>query len=217
VAFLYATYFDDSGTHPESAVAVVGGYQASAEQWREFSRNWDEVNEIEHFGIFRMSDFVARKQQFTQWDDTKRQRIVEKLMNIINTRTLCGFAYAVIKADFDRVVPPDLRARLGGNHYAFTVMACTGAIRDWREKYAIDVPMDYIFEKGTKGEGEVMKMLGQAAKQLGVYEALGLMPDGFSFQPKNRLVQLQAADMLAYESYRHMKIVADTGDKIPRR
>jgi hypothetical protein len=31
-------------------------------------------------------------------------------------------------------VPSDLRRRLGENHYAFTVMACTGAIREWREK-----------------------------------------------------------------------------------
>ena len=77
--------------------------------------------------------------------------------------------------------------------------------------------MDYIFEKGTKGEGEVMKMLERAAKEPGVYEAMGLVPNGFSFQPKQRLVQFQAADMLAYESYRHMKIVKETGDKVPRR
>ena len=57
-------YCDHSGTHRASDVAVAACYVATVEQWDEFRRNWNEANERENFGVFRMADFVGRQKQF---------------------------------------------------------------------------------------------------------------------------------------------------------
>jgi hypothetical protein len=49
---MFTLYFDDSGTHAKSEVAVAGCYIATVEQWSEFKRNWQEANVREHFGTF---------------------------------------------------------------------------------------------------------------------------------------------------------------------
>jgi hypothetical protein len=203
MAFLHTIYVDDSGTHAASNYAVAGAYVATVDQWKEFIRNWDEVNRAEDFGIFHMTDFIARQEQFKPWDDNKRQRVISKLINIINTRVTCGFAAGVSRSDYQRIMPIDMQVRYGTNHYTFCVRQVLTSIRAWREEQRITEPMEYVFENGP-GKGEISKILDVFSSDQRGVAALGLIEDGFSFQPKKRVIPLQAADMLAHSIYRHV-------------
>lgn len=221
--FNLTVYFDDSGTHPESDIAVAACYVASVEQWKEFERNWKEANEQFNFGVFRMADFVAKKAQFADesvWTADKRNALIKHLIAIIKTRARIGFCAALFKSDYDAAIPDDLKARLGSHHYTFAVRQCLSMIHKWRMEYNISEPMQYVFEDGTKGKGEIITTFDRVSEEPPVKDAFGLIPGGYSFIPKSiSMPHLQAADILAWESLWHMKntVVNSMSRATPKR
>lgn len=206
---MFTLYCDDSGTHKGSDIAVAGCYLATVEQWENFKRNWQEINDREHFGVFRMADFVAHKAQFAepQWqDDAKRGRTIRALISTIKLRAQVGFSAAVVKSAFDEVITDDIREKFGDNHYTLAVRLCIGLVNQWRNKYGYREPIQYVFDRLSEGKGDIDKMFSiyvkgkdHALQQFGIYE------DCWSFQDKAQVVQLQAADIWAYENFRYMR------------
>jgi hypothetical protein len=117
-------YFDDSGTHKESPVAVAAAWLSRFESWRDkFCPAWDRARTKEKFECFHFSEFAASnpKSEFASWDDTKKQRVLFRLRGAIRKNVECGFAIAVKKSDYDETVPPDLRKEAGEFHYTWAV------------------------------------------------------------------------------------------------
>jgi hypothetical protein len=207
---MFTLYCDDSGTHPKSDVAVAGCYVATIDQWTHFKRNWEELNERENFGVFHMADFVAKQAQFAapDWQDQKkRDRTVKALISTIKTRSKIGFSAVVLKSAYDELIvgDPMLRERFGDNHYAFAIRLCTALVDKWRQKYGYKEPVEYVFDRVSQGKGDINAMFEtlvsgkqDALHRYGVYE------DCWSFQDKAKVIQLQAADIWAYENYRYM-------------
>jgi hypothetical protein len=203
-------YCDDSGTHAQSNIAVAACYISSPEQWTEFQRNWAEVNAREAFGVFHMADFVAKQQQFcpAEWaDQAKRDRTIRKLINVIRTRAKIGFSVVVVKSEYDEViVNGKLRGKFGDNHYAFAVRVITVMVDKWRQKQGHKEPVQYVFDRLSKGKGDIEAifniLLNGGADALRRY---GVFRGGWSFEDKAKVVQLQAADIWAWENYRYMR------------
>jgi len=205
---MFTLYCDDSGTHPKSDVAVAACYVAPVEQWTHLKRNWDEANHRENFGVFHMADFVAKQQQFSapEWaDQNKRDRTVRALVNLIKTRAQFGFAAVVDKAAYDDViVSGHHQKRFGDNHYAYCIRICTAMVQRWRDKNHYGQPIQWIFDRLSKGKGDIDAMFNilttggdDAMKRYGVYK------NCWSFQDKAQVTQLQAADIWAWENYKY--------------
>jgi hypothetical protein len=160
----WSVYFDDSGTHAQSAIAVAACYIAPAPQWRKFIRAWSNVSDRESFRIFHMADFNARQGEFKGWEEDKRNRVIRKLIGIIRQYTTQGFAVALPKSDYDAVMPADLKVKMGIHPYSWCVKLCFGQIEKWRKKCSLTAPMQYVFESGTKGTGELINTLTKYAK-----------------------------------------------------
>ena len=202
-------YFDDSGTHASSEIAVAAGYVACVEQWKELERNWKEVDNRFHFGMFHMADFVAKKKQFADesvWTPAKRSALIRELISIVRTRARIGFSAAIFKSDYDKLMPDDLKDRLGRHHYTFAVRQCLSMIDKWRQEYGITGPMQYVFEDGTQGKGEILDTFDFCSQDNLTSNAYGIVRGGYSFVAKTPDVpQLQPPDILAWESNWHMR------------
>jgi hypothetical protein len=208
-------YCDDSGTHAQSPVAVAACYVAPVLQWEHFVKDWNSANEAENFGVFHMADFVAKKEQFArpEWlDNEKRKRIICRLINIIGTRAKHGFFSAIEKEGYDREVPQEFRdkRKLGNNHYTFAVRMAMAKMLKWRMTYGYTTqPIEFVFDQLSKGKGEINQVFEAALKE-GAEKALlhGVSRDaGWSFQSKAKILPLQAADILAWESLHYMQKV----------
>jgi hypothetical protein len=222
---MFTLYCDDSGTHPKSDIAVAACHISTVDQWTHFKRNWDEANAREHFGVFHMADFVGKQEQFSapEWNDqAKRDRTVRALVNLIKTRAQIGFAAVVVKSAFDEVIAGSkLREKYGDNHYAFVVRLCTTLVDRWRQKHKHGAPVQYVFDRLSKGKGEINALFEMLLK--GGEDAMrryGVYKDCWSFQDKSQVTQLQAADIWAWENYRYMcthVLGPNNGAKVPIR
>jgi Protein of unknown function (DUF3800) len=208
----FSLYCDDSGTHDQSPIAVAACFVSTVEQWERFNVNWKEANDAENFGTFHMADFVAKKGQFSlpEWqDDAKRDRTLKRLIAIINLRRRVGFFGVVEKAAYDEEVPKEYRQRfkLGENHYTFAVRMCMAKVLKWRLKYGYTEPVQFVFDRLSKGKGEITAMFDEALRE-GDERALlhGISKQaGWSFSSKEQVWPLQAADIFAWETLHYMQ------------
>jgi hypothetical protein len=221
---MFTFYCDDSGTHSESPFAVAACFIAPILQWEHFERDWKTANDSEGFGVFHMADFVAKQAQFAapEWlDETKRDRTLKRLINIINTRRQVGFYAVVEKAGYDAEVPQPMRGAhdLGNNHYSFAVRMCMAKVLKWRMRYGYKDPVKFVFDRMSKGAGEINAIFEQALKE-GDEKALahGISREvGWSFENKSKFIPLQAADILAWEALYHMRRVFLAHSQTARR
>jgi hypothetical protein len=202
-------HFDDSGTHPEASTAIAASLVASVEQWIEFNRNWIAVEKKEGFGTFHMADFAAGHEQFQGWDDRKKKRVLEKLCNIILTRTQIGHAVSVTKRDYDKVIVGSFRLWAGRFHYTYCVRQCAGATAVWRKRHQPNTSLRYVFDRMAKkaGKGEIMEVM-DAATENSAKESkrTGLqILQGYSFEDKSQILPLQAADIYAWTAFQMMQ------------
>lgn len=197
MAFLvdFTGYFDDSGTDANSEVAVCAGYVATAEQWAQLARNWAEVDDTEKFGVFHTSDCLGGFQQFAEWTKDRKQSVLKRLIGITNLRVRHGFISAVIKRDYDEIVPEWLKARIGKYHYTFCAWSCFAFISQWRQKNGLTEPMQLIFDTMGKGKGEIINAYDSFIA-FGNADYIGAYKNGLAFESKELFPQLQARILL---------------------
>jgi len=213
--FEHEIYFDDSGTHAGSPIAIAACYVSSKTQWHEYNRNWTDVLLEEGLDSFHMADFMLHptvgKKPFCNWDEEKRWRVYRKLSAVIRVRARKGFALAVPKDVYDKNAPEDLKQYYAKDHYAFAVKCCIGLIWKWRMQYKIATPMQYIFDRiqtGTGRKGEIMQIWKEMDADPDSTSKFGFVKeDGYQFQDKKVFKPLQAADILAWHMYDHMSNV----------
>lgn len=198
---MFSVYFDDSGTHLESDVAIAACYIGTLDRWERLVDDWEAAKEVEGFTVFGMADILGGRDEFRGWSGNKRDRLIRRLIAGIRCRASIGISISVPKVSYDRAIQGRIRGRFGKFHYTFAVRSCLTQIKGWREQHGIVEPMQYVFDIMSQGKGEIVEALeyhistGRAALS-------GLEPGGYSFQSKKGSPPLQAADILAHETYR---------------
>ena len=228
---LFTVYLDES--YGPADVYSVGGYVATFEQWIEFAREWKELLVQEGVDYLHKADLEHCRGQFAMWQGLSKQeqaanklRVNKRACGIIRRRCNAGFAFSVIKSEWEAVDKGKWSTWFGDNFYAAGALNCMRQIAAvWAKQYNRTETMDYIFEKGATGWTEVDRMLRIFDSNEITKDAYKLR--GWNFEPKKDqtikgtlypgIVQLQAADFLAYEVYRDMEhqIIGDKSR--PRR
>ena len=201
-------YVDDSGTDPNQPVAIVAGWIAPSTQWKKFIREWEKYKREEKTHCFHTSEAVARnpKSEFANWSDAKLQRVMKKLRYLAYDRATQGFALSVHKQDYDDLVTDDLRGVMGKYHYTYAVRNIIGAIEVWREKNDVCEPIEYIFDRMTKGPSkkEIESVFAQAESESDSLHRYGIYKGCHSFRDKCEITPLQAADIFAWSAYQRI-------------
>jgi hypothetical protein len=203
---MMTVYFDDSGTHHQSDIAVAACLVSDVMRWESYESEWNSV--LDEAGIresgFHMAKFVARRSPFDGWTEDKRDKVIKALIGTIERHVFAGMATAVVKKVYDTYVTGRLRARLGNYHYTFAVQSCLAFVEEWRRSSVVLEPMQYVFDRMGSGKHEIIKLFDDIAKRE-MAVAFGIEPNGYAFNNKRLVVQLQAADILAWEAYRYAR------------
>ena len=192
---MFTIYCDDSGTHPESRVAAVAGYIGKVGQWENFQKEWKKA--LKEFGIKEMhrTDLETWHNEFETWGPHLRNKFLQRIQPIIRDHITFPIGCAVIKEEFERIVPTDVKAKFGGV-YGWCVHDCLVAMRVWYDGKDYRNPVQWVFEAGTIGHGQVDAMFEELYKNPITRDKYHIK--GWSFVGKS-VVPLQAADVLAYE------------------
>src|SRR5579864_2103236 len=94
-------FFDESGTHDQSDLVVVGGLLASYESWARAELEWGQILKSKGLAIpFHFTDFMARQPPWNNWLDTERDDFMERLTTVVGENVTLGIAMGVFKEDY---------------------------------------------------------------------------------------------------------------------
>jgi len=200
VVAMLAGYFDECYSHPpRPLVYTIAGYIAEDKKWKEFDRQWQQALDKENIPVFQMRVFARREGIYKNWADTKRTRYLHRLHGIIHRHAIADFAVSVVIADYDKIMPPDLKDSFGDPR-AFAVFNCVRLIKGWANRADITEPVDFVFNKGAMRDVPIRAVFGGLDKTQEAGQQIG----GVSFYGKEAR-PLQAADTAAYENMREMR------------
>ena len=191
-------YFDDSGTHLASDVVVMGGLIASEESWNALEPTWDA--HLRYLGIkkMHMSHCEKGRKEFWGWERPKIDDCIATFREMIEKTHGRMLASAVGRKDWEDAC----------------AVTCLGDI--------FSDPLDFLFNTAMRRALESRRASAENSKEITViFDSRGQnlafwqnlaanyqrkWPNrmaGFSFGLMEKIFPLQAADMIAYESFVH--------------
>jgi hypothetical protein len=201
-------YFDASGTEPQQPVWSVGGWLATVEQWAQFICAWREMLDAAPFQqgvkrIYHATELESRMGIYSGWTETQKRDFQDIAYSLIERYPFMAISSSVIKDDW-KALRIQLRSTIEGhpaNFYIHSVLDVLDSVRKWAKAENYSGPIHYVFELGTIGQTQVQKLLKEIhndphRKQL-------YRMENWSFAGKE-VLPLHAADIWAYESYKHM-------------
>jgi hypothetical protein len=212
-------YFDESGTHwggPNAAkVFVLCGYIATEDVWdKQFEGKWHDMLQkpeiTPKLSFFHAEDVEGRgSKRFRKITQRERDHLKTSAFNIVVNSGMLGVGVAVELEPFSRLVVADPKVcrAIPGNPYMFafncvvieTLMLADAFIGESKEKIAFifeNHPQWSIYAHQMYNDFKVSKKWPKEKR-----DRLGTP----AFEDKKEFKPLQAADHLAYETYRYMK------------
>jgi hypothetical protein len=195
-------YSDASGSSDQTNIAV-GAYVSTVEKWNKFKPLWNRQLEAEGVEYFRRSQMeYPFHGAFEELGWTKKYQVpvVRRLQTIIKGHTIKGAAKSVRIKAFAQMMPSKIKEVYGGP-FGWCVLLNLVDIGLWARQ--LDHWVSYVFETGDEGQGQIMTAIDKLYRDEKSRELLRIA--SWSFAPKkgpNAVIQLQAADFIAYESYK---------------
>jgi hypothetical protein len=195
-------YFDESGIHDEGKILVMCGYIGPSDEWGRVERVWRE-----EFGniVFHAADLESGFGDFKGTGPRERDRIKSRAIEIVTHSALLGIASGVVKEHYLQVFnTPELQAVSGSPYEACFQDAIDRAL----DRSAMFVTEDrhtaFVFDQQEEWQRKG-KMMWDGMMQLSLDEwDFREFAESLTFGSKKKLVPLQIADHLAYETYKYL-------------
>ena len=209
------TFYGDESYGHEDAYAVAG-YVASVGQWEGFIKQWKQLAHDEGFTILHKTDLENNvKGSEFEWPELtssekfeKKTRINKRACSIILSHALGGVGQAVQRSEWQRSITEhksNWPRVVGRSFYAAGVIGCLDFVAELMERKRRVGMVRYVFEdKKRDGRGEAEDLLRELKADPRTRDKFRIA--GYSFERKDdpEFIPLQAADFLAYESYRQI-------------
>ncbi len=194
---MFTVYFDDSGTAPDSRVAIASALVIPGAKIPHLEREWETFRKKEDFSYFHSSAAAAHnvKEGFGNWSATKTERVFARVRQIAKKYSIGpqgAGAFAVNKTEYDAVVPAKLKKSLGGHHYTFAVGEMLTTLQKWTEGKRVEYIFDWI-EPHEPSRKEIEGVLSR--REIRTY----------AFRSKKDIPGLQCVDQIAWACNLHAR------------
>ncbi len=194
---MLAAYFDESGHSRDSRVIAMGGLLGNARDWENFAHKWRTLMRRHGDGreiVFHMADLESGYGDFVGCARTQRERLLGDVFALLNEFVFTVVGAAVVVSHYD-IAP--LRAIFGDPWFVCMqmCMAEIGTALLVREKGDMEEPVAVICDRQMEFSARAMDCFDFLAKRASYGKRLGTI----AFGKKEDLVQLQIADLVAYE------------------
>ena len=203
VMFVFTAYLDESGTHHDSAVTVMGGVFARAQQWEAFKEKFNEIRQRYGFRVFHTIKFKRRSGDFVGWSNEKCISLSNELGQLTNTCIADGCAVSLINEHYKRYyaqqqikgVRLDLKYGL-----CFRISLLHFVIEIFKRKYRGRFPpLHVVLESGHENYGDAERIFFDEKKKLCEMGFDSL--ETITKVDKDQSVELMMADFVAHSTY----------------
>lgn len=212
-----AFYIDDSGTHKGAPVVVFGGLIGEQEQWEFFEPRWKAELAAPLQGKkpplkrFHMFDCKWGLGEFSGYSSGERDAATHDFRKIILDSGVHGVAAAISRADYDELMPDTLRATHGSADDMAFASAMSALDIDNRREDGVSLICDDTGEGSTARYASLYDRYQLMFKQQG-----GRTLEGLAFRSMEKVLPLQGADMIAWETYFYACAILKTPGASPR-
>jgi uncharacterized protein DUF3800 len=201
-------YFDDSGTHTggkhgPSKIVLVAGIFGTEGRMDGLDRMWKKRlaspirGQKARLNRFHASDCYQSKGEFEGWTRTETDYFRQQLRETIIESGVAAYGMACSRKDWDEIITGDMRAVIGDPEV---------------QDNTFDPHMTFVFDNRPDG---VRRYAGA------VYDAFAqwLKPPpalaGYAFLSSTQNRPLQAADLVAWETYQYANNILKNGINTP--
>jgi hypothetical protein len=192
---IITAYLDESGTSHDTDFVSMAGLVAAQEAWETFEYQWREALERFEIPYFHMKEYAPSVGCCAKWkgDEEKRREVLSTLIRIIDDAYAMPFGAVVSMADYRRLSQEERDSLLDPYYIClqdcamFATMMANGLPPD--ERVAIIFSQNKQFESRS---GELWRLMKEKFD-------FGFRLSTYAFSDMKDVVQLQAADIVAYE------------------
>lgn len=209
---MLTAYFDESGIHDQSTVISVGGLVGQTREWMALARPWREKLDVlwrDDIGHSRIEWFHAYEceygvEQFAGLDRVFRDSLINGLSKVLTDRALAYVGGALYREAWD--LATNKMKQHYGNPYAFCVATAIIRACDFAQEIGPQQRVAFVFASPKIGDRELAARI-HAQLYDDDYPGIGSL----TFSTPQELIQLQAADLIAFETYWFLKAKAIHG------
>jgi hypothetical protein len=216
---LVTAFLDESGTHGEiSKSTVMAGFVGGIPHWEHFERRWKDIlSAYPEAGIVHGKQLIPRRHPFKQWSNEKYYSYCRCILQAMKETRIEGVICAITNREHRearqriRTLYPKLRT---DSAYGMCFRACMVKLASTVRHRLPGQRVSFVVESGHKNRGDADRIFHHT-RDRGLSRFL--YPLG-TFMPaaKENYGALQAADLIAYATHKHMEQVLSTGDQVVR-
>jgi hypothetical protein len=198
---MFKVYIDESGIHTDSEMFALAGYLSPVKEWIRFVPKWKATLERHGVSIFHASECNGNRGEFKKFEGHREERnlFVRELLNTISGRNrILALNVGVAVKEFPDHV---LRMRPGRGHPYYvgmkSLLAQIALVMDRR--FPGREKVKCVFDRQDQFRGKAIDLFHQVLEE----DWIGRDKfEGIEFDSMSNAIPLQAADALAFESYR---------------
>lgn len=223
-AYFDESYNDQRANSDQPLIYTVAGYVGLDVNWKKFRKEWRRELARKGLDSFHMNQFefalsqaiagreIPKKNAHHGWSTEDFVPFLVRLHKTIGRRDSTGqprltsFQTQVIKADFDKTRPDELKDDPEcRSYYMICATNLMTAVAEWAEEKSYPGPIRYVFAGNGSEDGNLGRWFTYCWKYPNIFEhfKLGVGFDPTPCGPDIRLAKtepgLQAADIVAYE------------------
>ncbi len=197
-------FFDESGKHEHARIFTIAGYVAKVSQWARLGSKWKMALSEEGLTEFHMTDCEGGYGEFKGFSRTKRDGLQMKFIDLILEADLIGTGTAIVRRHYENVLPV---LRRNPKYRYLYFLAFENSISDMMHRTKGRYPherISVVFDAQKEFSGRAKELFDEI-KKLDVEDIPYLARiGGLTFEDSKQTVQLQTADILAYEVNRFL-------------
>jgi hypothetical protein len=201
-----SAHFDESGTHKGSLYTVMAGYVASEGQWAALDWDWKNLLSAFELESFHAHEFYHRTGPFKHLTKTGQAAFEEAALALLDRSTLFSIAVGLVNKDHNEYRKDPGIKYYRHSHYGLCFHHCVANTASMMRQHFNGAPVAFVLEAGHQNDDDVVRIfnglkfgqLNRSNKHTDIAPWLGSL----SFD--RGLSSLEAADMLAYRTYRQM-------------
>jgi hypothetical protein len=214
---MITAYFDDSGTHGESDIVLVAGVFGTEARMDCLDRNWKphldaplggRKGPIKRFHAYDCDNSVG---EFSGWTRTETDYFRHELRTVIIESDCAAYGLACSRKDWNEIITEDLRSVIGDPE-GFCINQCFVRSVGWAQAKTFDPSMKFVFDNRPNG---VQRYVGAVCDAFERWVDPPPQLIGYTFASSMKVKPLQAADLIAWELYRHANAILRDGLQVP--